>query len=191
MSELTLISNLYLCLGEIWLEEFHKRRSNLDKNGTCNFCWKIGHFERTCRAKRNSRGCSLVGVIQGQVSHKRFQPEETECEKSQPESSVGWVNTATEKRNRRPWDSDKPEVMAVRTKNQTELWVAEAKIPITISGWNSSVLIDSGSPISIFTINELRNSLGAAEIKLQEVEPKDQEFRDYENNPINLLGRWK
>ena len=154
------------------------------KNVTCIFCWKIGHFERTCRAKRNSRGSSSVGVFQGKVSHKLFQPEETECEKSQHESSVGWVKTATEKQNR-SWDSDKSEVMAVRTKNQTELRVEEAKLPITISGWKSSV------PISIFTINELRNTLGAAEIKLQEVKPKDHGFRDYGNNPINLLGRWK
>ena len=31
-------------------------------------------------------------------------------------------------------------------------------------------------------------SLGAAGIKLQEVEPKNQEFRDYGKNPIHLLG---
>ena len=29
-----------------------------DKNVTCKFCRKIGNFERTCRAKRNSRGSS-------------------------------------------------------------------------------------------------------------------------------------
>ena len=51
--------------------------------------------------------------------------------------------------------------------------------------------IDSGSPVSIFTINELRKTLGAAGIKLQEVTPRDQEFRDKWNNPINLLGTIK
>ena len=81
--------------------------------------------------------------------------------------------------------------MAVRTINHTELRVAEAKLPIMINGQKTSVWIDSGSPISIFTINELRRTLGAAGIKLQEVKAHDQEFRDYGNNPINLLGTMK
>ena len=34
----------------------------------------------------------------------------------------------------------------------------------------------------------LRKTLGAAGMKLQEVEPKNQEFRDNGNNPIQLLG---
>ena len=82
-------------------------------------------------------------------------------------------------------------VMAVRAKNQTELRVAEAKLPITINGRKTSVWIDSGSPISIFTNHELRRTLGAAGIRLLEVDPQDQEFRDYGNNPINLLGTMK
>ena len=81
--------------------------------------------------------------------------------------------------------------MAVRTKNYTELRVAEAKLPIMIYGRKYRVWIDSGSPVSIFTINELRRTLGAVGIKLQEVETRDQEFRDYGNNPINLLGTMK
>ena len=96
----------------------------------------------------------LFGVIQGQVSQERFKPEETEDKESQHENSVGWVNTASEKQNR-SWDSDSSGVdymvMAVRTKNQTELRVAEAKFLIRINGQKTSVWIDSGSPISKFT----------------------------------------
>ena len=51
--------------------------------------------------------------------------------------------------------------------------------------------IDSGSPISIFTINELRRTLGAAGIRFQEVKTQDQELRDYGNNPVKLLGTMK
>ena len=79
-------------------------------------------------------------------------------------------------------------VLAVRAKNRTELRVAEAKLPITINGRKTSVWIDSGSPISIFTNIELRRLLGAAGMRMQEVEPQDQELRDYGNNPIKLLG---
>ena len=32
---------------------------------TCNSCKKVGHFERTCRGKRQSRGGQPVGLIQG------------------------------------------------------------------------------------------------------------------------------
>ena len=60
-----------------------------------------------------------------------------------------------------------------------------------INGHKTSVWIASVSPVSFFTINELRKTLGAAGIKLQEVTPKDHEFRDYGNNPINLLGTMK
>ena len=82
-------------------------------------------------------------------------------------------------------------VMAVRTKNQTEPRVAEAKLPITINGRKTSVWIDSRSPVSVFTLKKIRRPLGAAGIRLQEVDSQDQEFRDYGNKPINLLGTMK
>ena len=50
-----------------------------------------------------------------------------------------------------------------------------------------SVWIDSGTPISIFTIGELRNILGTAGVKVNELKPEDNEFRDYGNNPLHLL----
>ena len=155
------------------------------RNVTCNFCQKIRHFERTCRAKKNKRESSSVGVFQEQAN---FGSEEMGDEESQLENSVGWVNPTAEKRNR-SWDSDSSGggdymMMAVRTKNQTEL-------PITMNGRKTSVWVDSGSPISIFTSNDFRRTLGAAGIPLQDVDPQDQEFRDYGNNPINLLGTMK
>ena len=63
-----------------------------------------------------------------------------------------------------------------------------AKVPIKINGCKTSIWIDSASPISIFPIGEIRKTLHATCIKLQEIEPKDLEFRDYGNNPKHLLG---
>ena len=129
------------------------------RNVTCNFCRKLGHFERTCGAKKNTRGNSSVGVIQGQANQERFESEETGYQESQHENSEGWVNPTAEKQNQ-SWISDSSGggdymAMAVRTKNHTELRVTEAKLPITINGRKTSVWIDSGSPISITAINEL------------------------------------
>ena len=47
-------------------------------------------------------------------------------------------------------------VMAVRAKKNADLHVAGAKLPTKINGRKTSVGIDSGPPISIFTIGELR-----------------------------------
>ena len=132
------------------------------------FLSKIEHFERTCRAKKNSRGNSSVGVIQEQAN--QFESEETGDEESQHENSVGWVNPVAEKRVR-SWDShssgeDDYTVMAVRSKTHTELRVAEAKLPIMINGQKTSVWLDSVSPVSIFTVYELRKTLGAAGMKI-------------------------
>ena len=49
--------------------------------------------------------------------------------------------------------------MSIRSKNRTELKVAGAKLPIAINGKKTSVWIDSGSPMSIFTIGELRRTI--------------------------------
>ena len=75
------------------------------RNVTCNFSRKVGHFERTCRAQKKTRGNSSVGVIQGQANQERFESEETGDEESQHEISVRWVNPTAEKRLR-SWDSD-------------------------------------------------------------------------------------
>ena len=78
--------------------------------------------------------------------------------------------------------------MAVRSKNNAELKVGGAKISNTINERKTSVWIDIESQISKFTIWEFPKSLDTAAIKLQDIESKDQEFRDYGTNPIHLLG---
>ena len=47
--------------------------------------------------------------------------------------------------------------------------------------------MDSGSPISIFTIGELKRTLGKQIVQIQSLDPKDDQFRDYENNPLKLM----
>ena len=131
------------------------------KGATCNFCKKVGHFEHTCRAKRNNRGRQSVGIIQGQDDQYHYEQED--IDETVRESSVGWVNTPAPPKQHHSWDSDSLGdylVMSIRSKNRTALKAAGAKLPIAINGRKTSVWIDSGSPRSIFTIGELRKTLG-------------------------------
>ena len=132
-------------------------REHLDrcpaKRVTCNFCHKIGHFERTCRGKRgNQRGQGAVGMIRenGDDHHLENSADE---EASQHASSIGWVNKNPVVHS---WDSSSSDgdymVMAIKRKRVTELKVAGAQLPIKVNGKPTRVWIDSGSPISIFTI---------------------------------------
>ena len=61
------------------------------KEVTGNFCKRLGYFERTCRAEKNNRARSSVGMIQVQDGQELFESEEMEDDASQHESSVGWL----------------------------------------------------------------------------------------------------
>ena len=78
--------------------------------------------------------------------------------------------------------------MAIRSRRETELKVAGARLPIKVNGKQPNVWIDSGSPISIFTVGELKPTLGTAGVKVKAPAPADDEFRDCGNNPLRLLG---
>ena len=52
-----------------------------------------------------------------------------------------------------------------------------------------NIWIDSGSPISILTLEDLRRTVGRAGINLKQDNTDDDEFRDYSNNRIKMLGR--
>ena len=150
----------------------------------------MGHFERTCRAKPNSRRRQSVGIIQGQEDHYQYDQEDMDENISQQESTVGWVNIPPPKQHH-SWDSNSAGgylVMSFKSRNKTELRVAGAKLPNAINGMITSVWIGSGSPISIFTIGELRRTLGSNGVHLSELAPEDEDFRDYNNNPLSLLG---
>ena len=110
-------------------------------------------------------------------------------EASQHASSIGWVNKNPVVHS---WDSSSSDgdymVMAIKHKRVTELKVAGAQLPIKVNGKSIRVGIDSGSPISIFTIGELRKTLGTSEVKLDHLTEEDNAFWDYGNNPLQMIG---
>ena len=67
--------------------------------------------------------------------------------------------------------------------------IAGAKLALRINGRKTQAWIDSGSPISIFTIGELKRTLGLCNVRLQQLDPKDDQFRDYGSNPLKFLGK--
>ena len=129
------------------------------KNVTCNHCRKIGHHERTCRSKNTlSRGRGRVYTIQEQDGEIL----------EYTDSSGDYV------------------VMAIRSKEATELKVAGLQLSVKITKRATRLWIDSGSSISIFTVDKLRSTLGAPNIRLENLTPEDKEYRDYGKNPLKL-----
>ena len=77
--------------------------------------------------------------------------------------------------------------MSVRSRC-TQLEFAGAQLPLQIHWKTARVWIHSGPPISILTIGELKYTLGASNVRLEELTPEGNEFRDYVNNPLKLMG---
>ena len=80
-------------------------------------------------------------------------------------------------------------VMAVKLKKETLLKIAGPKLKIYIIGHPMNIWIDSGSPISILTLDNFKKTFGRTGIDLKENNTEDDEFRDYSNNRFNLLGK--
>ena len=95
---------------------------------TCNFCKKIGHFERTCRGKRQSRGGQPVDLIQGD---ELFEEEDTPSDDVGPQVATNSVSfVKREHHSCSSESSDDYMVMAIRRKKETLLKVVGPKLII-------------------------------------------------------------
>ena len=79
--------------------------------------------------------------------------------------------------------------MAIRRKKETLMKVAGPKLKTYINGHPMNIWIDSGSPISILTLDDLRKAVERAGISLKQNDVEDDEFWDYSNNRTKILGR--
>ena len=153
-----------------------------------NSCRKLGHFERTCRGIRRGtnqwRGRGRVGLVREENEHHQSTQNVSELN----EDPVSWVNQQGCGENESITSgSDDYMVMSIkRKKNETELKIPGARVQVEVSGKKMWLWIDSGSPVTIFSINDLKTTLGKANIQLQ---PSKEEFLDYNNNQINILGK--
>ena len=159
------------------------------RNATCNCRRKTGNYERTCGGRRSAnRG--RVGMINVDGTDGGLVQDYPEESASNYGSSVGWVTDSKAPAHGRDSDSSTEYVvMSIRRKEEEELRVAGAKLALKINGKATQAWIDSGSPISIFTIGELKRTLGACNVQLKPLDPKDEQFQDYGKNPFKFLGK--
>ena len=139
---------------------------------------------------RRSANRGRVGLINKDGTESGLIQDDPEESASNYGGSVGWVTDS--KARAHGWDSESSTdyvLMSVRRKKDEELKVAGAKLALRINGQATQAWIDSGSPISIFTIGESRRTLGACNVRLQQLDPKDDQFRDYGNNPLKFLRK--
>ena len=158
------------------------------KGATCNSCRKLGHFERTCRGIRRGtnqwRFRGRVGLVRNENEH--YQSMQSVSEGA--EDPVAWVNQQGRGENDSITSgSDDYMVMSIkRRRNGTELKIPGARVQVEVSGKKMWLWIDSGSPVKIFSLTDLKTTLGKANTQLQ---PSKDEFLDYNNNGINILGK--
>ena len=112
---------------------------------------KTGQYQHTCRDRRGA-GRGRVDLIHedGTKGDPQQDQDDTAFHYG---SSVGWVNDPNDEVH--GWDSDSSTdfiVMSTKRRKEEELKVAGAKLALKIKGNSTQAWIDSGVPISIFTI---------------------------------------
>ena len=102
------------------------------------------------------------------------------------EDQVAWVNQQQSGENESMTSgSDNYIVTSIKKKNVTELKIPGARVQVEVLGRKMWLWVDSGSPVTIFSITDLKATLGKTNIQLQ---PSQDEFLDYNNNRIHILG---
>ena len=102
------------------------------------------------------------------------------------EDPVAWLNhQGREDNDSVTSGSDDCMVMSIKKKrNVTELKIPGARVQLEVSGKKMWLWIDSGSPVTIFSMRDLKTTLGKVNIQLK---PSKDEFLDYNSNRINIL----
>ena len=132
-------------------------------------------------------GGQPVGLIQGDEPLEEEDTPSDDVGSPVAATSIGFV-----KREHHSWSSESSDdymVMAIRRKKETLLKVTGPKLKIYINGHPMNIWIDSRSPIFILTLDDLKKTVGRAGINLKQDDIEDDEFRDYSNNRIKMLGR--
>ena len=149
---------------------------------------RVGIFERTCRGIRRGtnkwRGRGRVGLVRDENEHDQSMQSVNDV----AEDPVAWLNQQGSGENESMTSgSDDYMVMSIkRKKNLTELKITGARVQVEVSGKKMGLWIDSGSPVTIFSMTDLKPTLGKANIQLQ---PSKDDFLDYNNNRIHILGK--
>ena len=134
------------------------------KGNKCNFCGSIGHFTKVCRKAAQCK------VPAEQLGERRKMQRVNNIEQDSASASS---------------DTDADRVVL-----QVNGY-AENNPPIMMKGTINkkafSTMIDSGSPITIFTQSDIKNIL-QQELLFAKPMPNNEKYVDFNNKPLNLLG---
>ena len=126
---------------------------------TCKACRKVGRFERTSRGvKRGTnqwRGRGRVGLIRDENKHPRS-THSVDNGKIQREQ-IAWANQQQECGEQISTSSGFNDymVMSIKKKNAVELKITSARVQVEVSGKKMWLWVDSGSPVTIFSMTDL------------------------------------
>ena len=125
------------------------------KGATCNACRKLGHFERTCRGVRRGtnqwRRRGRVVLVRDENEHHQSMYKVDNV----AEDQVAYVNQQGSGKNESTTSGpDDYMGMSIKKKNVTELKIPGARVQVEVSGRKMWLWVDSGSPVTIFSITD-------------------------------------
>ena len=132
------------------------------KNGKCRNCAMTGHFARMCKRPKTGNIRGRV-TMPGRGGLKRIEQDDSQSESSNEMNEENLVLHVSGAGN--------------------QPFVLKGKI----NKEPFKTMIDSGSPITIFTQEDLRKILKVDVIFARPV-PKNEQYVGYHNKPLNLLG---
>ena len=152
-----------------------------------HFLQKGRAFREDLSGKAAVRWGTKVRLVQGDEPFDEEKTPSDDVGSQHASNSVGFV-----KREHHSWSSESSDnymVMVIRRKKETLLKIAGPKLKIYIIGHPMNIWIDSGSRIYILTLDDLKKTAGRTGINLIQDDMEDDEFQDYSNNRIKMLGR--
>ena len=104
------------------------------------------------------------------------------------EDQVAWVNQQQGCGENRSISSgsDDHMVMSIRKKNAIELKISSGRVKVQVSGKKMWLWVDSGSPVTIFSVTDLKTTLSKTNLQQQ---PTREDFFDYNNNRTHILRK--
>ena len=134
----------------------------------CNYCGIKGHFEKCCNSKQKDR---LKNISMPKNFDRKFQNAKR----------VQRVDYFEEDQ-----DSDSDEmVLNVESEGtyNSEPYYMEG----WINGFRFKTMIDTGSPVTIFAIDEIKRIMHRADLQVRPM-VEEEKYVDFNGKPLNLLG---
>ena len=78
------------------------------------------------------------------------------------------------------------EVMSIRKKNVNDVKIPGSRVQVEASERKMWLWVDSGSTVTIISMTDLKTTLDKTNFRLQ---PSQEEYLDYKNNRIHILGK--